>query len=78
MRPRNGVLGQGRGNQTNLTNDSGTDFYPAWSPDASKIAFSTSRDGNDEVYVMDADGHNPTNLGNDSASDSMPAWSPRP
>ena len=34
------------GNQTNLTNNSADDQYPAWSPDGSKIAFTTDRDGN--------------------------------
>ncbi|MEM7031389.1 MAG: hypothetical protein AAF629_17640 [Chloroflexota bacterium] len=36
----------------------------AWSPDGSQILFSTLRDGNPEIYVMDADGDNPTNLTN--------------
>jgi dipeptidyl aminopeptidase/acylaminoacyl peptidase len=40
------------------------------------IAFASIRDGNVEVYVMNADGSNPTNLTNDAAFDSMPAWSP--
>ena len=31
-------------------------WYIAWSPDGSRIAFSSDRDGNDEVYVMNADG----------------------
>lgn len=42
----------------------------------SRIAFSTDRDGNVEIYVMDADGSNPTNLTNNPADDLWPAWSP--
>lgn len=36
----------------------------------------TNRDGNNNVYVMNADGSVPTQLTNDSASDESPAWSP--
>jgi len=40
------------------------------------IAFSSDRDGNWEVYVMNADGTNQTNLTNNPAQDFMPSWSP--
>ena len=67
------------GNETNLSNNPfpGGVFEPAWSPDGSKIAF-TSWVGpsNSEVYVMDADGGNKTNLTNNATYDSDPAWSP--
>ena len=49
---------------------------PSWSPDGSQIAFDSDRDGNWEIYVMDADGSNPTNLTNNAADDQRPAWSP--
>ena len=42
----------------------------------SKIAFVSNRDGNDEIYVMDADGSNQTNLTNNPAEEAYPAWSP--
>ena len=32
------------------------DSYPAWSPDGSKIAFTSTRDGNSEIYVSNPDG----------------------
>ena len=38
--------------QTRLISDPTDDALPAWSPDGTKIAFTTVRDGNDEVYVM--------------------------
>ena len=41
-----------------------------------KIVFSTERDGNREIYVMDADGTNQVRLTNNSAFDSEPNWSP--
>jgi len=41
-----------------------------------KIAFTSERDGNDEIYVMNADGSGQTNLTNDAAVDCSPAWRP--
>jgi len=36
----------------------------------------SARDGNDEIYVMNADGTAQTNLTNDQSSDTEPRWSP--
>src|SRR6266498_2961479 len=41
-----------------------------------KIVFTSDRDGNDEIYVMNADGTAQTTLTNTPASDARPAWSP--
>ena len=40
------------------------------------IVFVSSRDGNPEVYIMDADGSNPVNLTNHPSVDGEPSWSP--
>jgi Tol biopolymer transport system component len=45
-------------------------------PTAHKITFSSNRDGNFEIYVMNTDGTNQTRLTNNSASDGNPVWSP--
>jgi Tol biopolymer transport system component len=53
------------------------DYYPAWSPDGAKIAFSSLRFPdfeNRHIYVMDADGSNQIRLTNNW--DRNPAWSP--
>ena len=41
-----------------------------------RIVFSSSRDGNDEIYIMNADGSNQTRLTNNSAQDDYPSLSP--
>ena len=41
-----------------------------------QIAFASQRDGNHEIYVMDADGGNQRNLTNDLHLDWDPSWSP--
>ncbi|HJP40266.1 MAG TPA: hypothetical protein QGF35_00975 [Dehalococcoidia bacterium] len=40
------------------------------------IAFESNRDGNLEIYVMNADGSNQTRLTNNSYHDVRPSWSP--
>ena len=65
-------------NRVQLTNDPVTADGPAWSPDQSKIAFTSYRDGNYEVYVMNADGSGQTNLTQNGATDYLPAWQPIP
>jgi hypothetical protein len=52
------------------------DSSPSWSPDGTHIAFVSDRDGNDEIYVMNADGSGQTNLTHNVARDYSPAWSP--
>ena len=51
-----------------------------WSPEGRKIAFLSKRDGNWDVYVMNADGSGKKNLtrnrGKDGPSGWPPAWSP--
>ena len=50
---------------------------PAWSPDGRTIVFVSWRDGNGEVYAMDANGSGPRNLTqNPAKKDVRPAWSP--
>jgi len=48
---------------------------PAWSPDGRKLAFVSERDGNAEIYVMNADGSEQENLTRQPANDSHPSWS---
>jgi TolB protein len=48
----------------------------AISPDATKIAFVSQRDGTCEIYVMNRDGNSVKRLTDNTAWDVHPAWSP--
>src|SRR5207302_4751397 len=41
-----------------LTKDVGESWLPAWSPDGTRVAFSSTRDGNPEIYIANRDGSN--------------------
>lgn len=69
--------------RTNLTNDPARDQDPAWSPDGSRLAFSSTRDGAHlDIWVVNADGSGLTNLTPlaDSTESGQagiePTWSP--
>jgi Tol biopolymer transport system component len=60
----------------NLTKlGTGWNAQSAISPDKTKIAFVSRRDGNREIYVMNRDGSSVIRLTNNAAWDSHPAWS---
>ena len=51
--------------------------YPVFSPDGTRFAFTSSRDGGQyDVYVASADGSGQTRLTTDPGYDSAPSWSP--
>lgn len=49
---------------------------PAWSPDGTRIAFSSGRDGSLHIFVMRADGSGTQGLTRTKRDDTHPAWSP--
>ena len=51
-------------------------WLPSWSPDGSRLAFTSNRDGNPELYVMNADGTDVQRLTDNPAIDTSPTWSP--
>ncbi len=53
------------------------DFSPAWSPDGSRIAFSSDRPGQYDIFVIDVSGENLANLTNSpEIHEYAPSWSP--
>jgi hypothetical protein len=54
----------------------GVPWDPAWSPDASRIAFVAKRDGDWEIYAVSAGGGARVQLTANSSPDVQPAWSP--
>ena len=73
----NSIWTYNRLTQTGLRLTNGTiDFRPHFSPDGTKIVFQSARDGQPEIYVMNADGSGQTRLTNNSAWDTAPVWSP--
>jgi len=49
---------------------------PAWSPDGTRIAFASAREGSFDIYVMNADGTGSTRLTTSKVNDRRPSWSP--
>ena len=49
---------------------------PEWSPDGRRIAFTSNRDGNEDIYVVDVDGGGLVNLTRSRGTDRRPVWSP--
>ena len=69
-------IGAHAGEAVNLTVESASnDAFPDFSPDGRRIVFRSMRDGNAEIYVMDADGANVQRLTHHEATDTMPAFS---
>jgi TolB protein len=64
------------GNRRQLTNHSAVDYMPAWSPDASRIAFVSVRSGHQEIYTIRPDGSELVQLTQGTAHNSEPVWSP--
>jgi TolB protein len=59
-----------------LTDNPADDLWATWSPDSRRIAFTSWRDGNAEIYVVDADGTHLARLTDDPGPDRYPDWSP--
>lgn len=59
----------------NLTNNVAEDNLPALSPDGSKIAFTSNRDGPGDIYVMNSDGNGVKRLTFTPVAESSSTWS---
>ena len=74
------VMDSNGANAVRLTTAAGQDMEPDFSPDGSKIAFRSERDGNAEIYVMNADGTDQDRITFDGAptSNFAPSWATVP
>lgn len=76
------VMASDGSGQTRLTTDPASDVWPSYSPDGSKIVFSSNRNGNAnpegdyELFVMNSDGTGLVQLTSNTEDDLFPAWSP--
>lgn len=67
---------------TPLTDANGSSYTPAWSPDGQRIVFASDRNGDSDIFVMDANGGNYSLITNDSTStsnggeDRIPSFNP--
>ena len=69
-------IGARGGEAVNVTLDSeSNDAFPDFSPDGRRLVFRSMRDGNAEIYVMNADGTGVQRLTHHEATDTMPAFS---
>ncbi len=62
-------------NVQQLTNNTSDDRFTRVSPDGNNVAFTAYRDGNAEIYVMNADGSNQRRLTSNNAEDEAATWS---
>jgi Tol biopolymer transport system component len=64
----------GTGTPTQLTDTAGQDTVPSFSPDGEKIVFESFRDGNSEIYRMNADGSSQKRLTKNPGRETLPDW----
>ncbi len=64
--------------QRQITDEAAVDRAPRFSPDGSKIAWSSYRDSNFEIYVMNTDGTDPVRVTSNgfTTDDGSPTWRP--
>ncbi len=56
--------------------DTATNIQPVLSPDRTRVAFSSNRNGSYDLYLMDADGQNLRRLTRDTGNEGEPTWTP--
>lgn len=67
-------LARGRSGQLVLSNAS--DIHPRWSPDGSRLAFSSNRTGRYEIWTVAADGSGARQVTDGPGEKTWPTWSP--
>jgi Tol biopolymer transport system component len=70
------VRADGSGAPEPIIEGPGDDRAPVYSPDGARIVFDSTRDGNTDVYVANADGSDQRPLTDAPGEDWSPSWSP--
>ncbi len=65
------------GRMVSFPGGSGNNFSPAWSSDGTRLAFSSSRTGDPEIYTSDASGGNVKRVTAFRGPDVSPTWNPK-
>ena len=68
------VADAGSSDAAQLTYGTSPSYEPTWSPDGTRIAYVSQRDGAPEVYVMSADGSHQTRLTQNPANQKCLQW----
>ena len=74
--PANGGSWDDGVEETRLTQGGFNDYAPTWHPNSKSLAFVSTRNGNPEIYTMQADGAEQKRLTSNNADDVSPVWSP--
>ena len=70
------VMNADGSNVIQLTSEKGFDYEPKWSPDGSRIAFRSDRDGDFHIYTIAPNGSDLMQLTRDDRPEHDIAWSP--
>src|SRR5499433_452748 len=70
------IVGRTGGQARRLTSTQGVELDPYFSPDGSKIAFTSTVAGNTDVYVVPTAGGDPKRLTYHPATDRVRGWTP--
>ena len=55
-----------------------SDESPTWSPDSRKLAFSSTRRGQADIYIVTVGGENLRRITAKAGQNTSPAWAPYP
>jgi len=70
------IVGAAAGSEPRQLTESGRDSRPQWSPDGKRIAFLSSRDGTQQVYIIAIEGGEASKLTSLSTGADNEKWSP--
>ncbi|MBY0221218.1 DPP IV N-terminal domain-containing protein [Sporosarcina aquimarina] len=70
------LLEVGKNKPKQLTNDSYFEANPAWSPDGTKLAYSSDKAGSEDIYILDVKTGNEQRLTSEAGAEVAASWSP--